>query len=684
MNRQDTPGPDAALRHMMEKRPGPPRGEPGGSARLDDMADLTRDLLARQVALEMQNQELLETRSEIEADAILLAELYDCAPVGYFSVTAQGTIRKLNRTGARMLATECSDAHGRRFADFLTPDCQHAFGNFLTQAFNGGLAATPCEISLAGDGESKTVLSLTGTLSPNGMFCRMAAMDVTEQRRVERLADQRNADLDRIFDLSHDLLAIASSDGHFRRLNPAFERVLGHDRQTLMNCCFLRFVHPDDVEATRAVMTRLLAGEDVMDFVNRYRHADGSYRWLEWRVTPYGDGLMCAVARDITGRRLAEDALRVTEGKFRNIVESSPTALHLYQLTDDGRLVLTEANAAADKELGIDHGRLVGRTIEEAFPNIAGTDFPRLYRAIANGGQGARHFEIQYDEGSVSGCYDVHVFQTAPGTIAVAFTDITERRRILEERRRNQEELEAQVQRRTGQLHKRTSQLRALASQLACAEERERRRIGALIHEDLQQMLGAALLNMGMLKPKAPDKETLEEINRIEGILRDSIQTTRSLSAELSPPVLQQCGLAAALKWLRTWYGEKYALDLTVDVPTTITEPDPDISVSLFRCVREILFNIVKHSGSRHADLRMWNTPDDCLRIAVSDHGVGFDPALVRAREGTGGIGLFGIRERLEHLGGRLEVASSPGHGSSFTLVVPLTPGARPSSGEAS
>lgn len=292
--------------------------------------------------------------------------------------------------------------------------------------------------------------------------------------------------------------------------------------------------------------------------------------------------------------------------------------------------------------------------------------------AVAKGELCGQQFETEYHHEEISGYFEVLVFQTCPGTIAVVFSNVSARKSARETLERHQEELEMRVQRRTAQLNERTRQLRALADELTHAEERERGRIAGLIHEDVQQMLVAALLNLELLKSTAASQETARDFAHIEGILRDSIRAARSLTAELSPPVLQQCGLAAALKWLRTWCGEKYAMDLSVDVDDA-ADPGPEVSVVLFRCVRELLFNTVKHAGVRSAALRMWRANKGLAKIEVSDEGAGFDPEEVRAREGSvGGFGLFSIRERLEWSGGGFEIDSSPGHGSRFTLWVPL------------
>jgi len=115
-------------------------------------------------------------------------------------------------------------------------------------------------------------------------------------------------DLRRLFELALDLLCVATTDGYFTRVNPAFERVLGYSADELKSQRFLEFVHPDDREATELELARLSEGHTVIDFENRYRAKDGGYRWLAWRSTPAkgSEGLVYAIARDVTEMKAAQ------------------------------------------------------------------------------------------------------------------------------------------------------------------------------------------------------------------------------------------------------------------------------------------------------------------------------------------------------------------------------------------
>jgi PAS domain S-box-containing protein len=146
-------------------------------------------------------------------------------------------------------------------------------------------------------------------------FVLLAFVIVRSSRTSQRIETARQAlteERDRFFDVSIDLLATASADGYFVRLNPAWTNVLGYELDELRSRPFVEFVHPDDVAATNIEAARQIdEGKSVLSFQNRYRHRDGSYRWLEWTSSPSADGaLMYAVARDVTERKLEEERLR--------------------------------------------------------------------------------------------------------------------------------------------------------------------------------------------------------------------------------------------------------------------------------------------------------------------------------------------------------------------------------------
>ncbi len=144
-------------------------------------------------------------------------------------------------------------------------------------------------------------------------------------------------------------------------------------------------------------------------------------------------------SRDISAQKQAEAVVRESEEKFRNIIISFPLGIHIYTLLEDGRLVFSGFNPAANAILGIDHAALIDVPVEVAFPGLKGTELLGQYREIARVGGGWKADQFNYDQGGVHGTYEVHVFQASPGTLVVVFADITERIRAAEALRVSEE-----------------------------------------------------------------------------------------------------------------------------------------------------------------------------------------------------------------------------------------------------
>jgi PAS domain S-box-containing protein len=139
------------------------------------------------------------------------------------------------------------------------------------------------------------------------LMVMILVITILRLRRAKAETVRKTDELDRIFNLSLDLLCISSIEGRFIRLNPAWEHALGYRLEELEDRMFMDLVHPDDVPATRQAVAELAAGKELIDFVNRYRRRDGTYRWIEWRSAPYRDKMIYAAARDITERKSAEN-----------------------------------------------------------------------------------------------------------------------------------------------------------------------------------------------------------------------------------------------------------------------------------------------------------------------------------------------------------------------------------------
>jgi PAS domain S-box-containing protein len=354
------------------------------------------------------------------------------------------------------------------------------------------------------------------------------------------------------------------------------------------------------------------------------------------------------ILHDITAQKRTEDALRETTQTLQAVIQASPLPIFA---VDRERIVKTW-NPAAERTFGWSAQEVIGRQFP-AIPKEKMDEADALFSRAMESGLTEVETLRQRKDGSLM---DVSI-SAAPlrdsrgninGVMAV-ITDITERKKA------EQKLLEDQAQ------------LKSLASQLTLAEERERRRLATKLHDRISQSLVSSKIKLDALRKS--DK-ALEDVCNSIG---QTIQDTRTLTFDLSSPVLYELGFETAVsEWLTSQIQGKH--DITVEFEDD-GEPKPldeDVRILLFRDVRELLINVVKHASAHKVKVSIRKVGSE-IHIRVEDDGWGFDTKKVAAtavREG--GFGLFSIRERLGQLGGHLEIESEPGCGTKATLIAPL------------
>jgi signal transduction histidine kinase len=220
--------------------------------------------------------------------------------------------------------------------------------------------------------------------------------------------------------------------------------------------------------------------------------------------------------------------------------------------------------------------------------------------------------------------------------------------------------------------------VRAMSAELMLAEERERRRIATVLHDAVGQTLALAKLKVESMREQQLSQQAGNglpaRLAEVYGLIDYAVQHTRTLTNELSPPVLYELGLEAALQWLADRAREQHGLTADFEDDGQPKPIGPEVRTVLFQAVRELLVNIAKHARATRCQVAIRRAGND-IQIRVEDDGSGFDPAAAVSTtrgEGTGGFGLFNVRERITRLGGRVRIDSQPAEGTRVTLVVPL------------
>jgi two-component system CheB/CheR fusion protein len=256
--------------------------------------------------------------------------------------------------------------------------------------------------------------------------------------------------------------------------------------------------------------------------------------------------------------------------------------------------------------------------------------------------------------------------------VIVTYTDITESQLAQESLRNLRSDMAATHQR---ELLERTQKMRTLAAALALAEERERRTLAQDLHDHLGQLIALIKLKaaaMTSLKLSAQRKALDECTTAVD----EANRRVRTMTFQLSPPMLYDMGLIPALDWLADEIMHIYKLRVAIHDDGALKPLDPSVSATLFRAVRELLINVAKHAKVETATIAVNVTTahdeGERLNISVSDAGAGFDPDKLTTNNGRRGFGLLSVRERLGYLGGSMSVVSTPGNGTVVTLSVPL------------
>lgn len=457
-----------------------------------------------------------------------------------------------------------------------------------------------------------------------------------------------------VFDTPELLIVVAKPDRTIVSASSGWDK-LGYAKNELKGVFWETIVHPDDLKVVYQKAAEVQVGPPVLVLDVRVRCADGSYKTISW-TGAYSSrtGLLYGVGRDVTEQLSARLRTAQIQQKLRE----------------------SEANLAKAQQIA----EIGSWSWDVSANKITWSD--QLYRIV---GLSPQEFEATYD--AYTKC--IH-----PADLEF-FKDTTTR--VLQEQKAYN--LEYRIVRRNGDIRvvhelgevgvdengssvslfgtvqditqrkQGEDSLRKLTLTLANAEQKFRRDVSDILHDEVQQLLIAARLRLSSLSPNDPSDHPKAK-HVVQDLLAQALTATLTLAKQLNPPILREGRLDLAFEWLADWMSTNHGLTVqvrSVQLPALTA----DVTEFLFTSTRELLFNVTKHSGVTHAELQLLHVSTG-LEITVSDEGSGFENNGQIESTVQGGQGLIELRERLKALGGQLNINTYGGRGCQVRMFIPI------------
>ncbi|MEX0903223.1 MAG: CheR family methyltransferase, partial [Pseudohongiellaceae bacterium] len=501
----------------------------------------------------------------------------------------------------------------------------------------------------------------------------LTTVNQENQQKVEEL-DQLSGDLHNLLTATNIATMFLDRDMRIRRFTPSMAALFNlRDRDRGRSLADLtHHLRYDELQADfQHVLGQLAPVEREV--------ADERGRWYQARLQCYRtaddriEGVVITFI-DITERKQAYELVQ----EARHIADEVINTVRSPMLVLDNDLRVQDTNATFNEMFSVEPGEIDGRLVYELSQRQ--WDIPELRQLL----------EDVLPQNKTIEDYDLdHEFKHLGRRslllnarridhlqlILLALEDITERKQARQALEQSHDQLERQVRHRTAQLHHQTQRLQYLVRELSTAEQRERKRMASVLHDELQQLLVSIKMQLNMVRGGIKDETAAASLDTALQTVDEAIETTRTLVRQVTPAVLYEEGLLPALHLLHDEMSRRHGMNVRINADGQEPPLHEQTKALLFDGVREMLFNIVKHADVKEAEVTV-RQDRDRLHMTVCDAGVGFDVDTETKRAGNSEFGLFSLGDRLKSLGGDLSIESAPGEGTRVQVHVPLAEGA--------
>jgi PAS domain S-box-containing protein len=583
-----------------------------------------------------------------------------------------GLILSANPAAAVALGYDLDEFVGtRNVRDLLAPEISHQFEQYMARLRNEGTTSGTMLVQTK-SGERRiweyyNSVRTEGVATP---IVRGMARDITERRQAEQ-ARRESEGLFRAL-----VNASSQSVWRYRSGSPMLDQidVANHawwreftgqtevERTANDGYGWLDAVHEEDRARALCLWSNLdnPAVSEPVQVTYRVRRQDGQWRWLTLNAVPHlrdAQGVVTEWAGtniDITESKHAEEALRESEERYRELFENAKDAIYVHDLS--GRY--TSLNQAAEKLSGYSREEIIGKHFSNF---VAPRDLKHvrsnLCKKLDDEGETAYQIDlITKDRRRVPVEVNSRLIFENGRAIGVQGTarDITERKRAQEA-------------------------LQIYSRRLIEAQEAERQSLARELHDEIGQVLTAVRINLQSIQSSRRKDQSLPQVDESIVIVDEALGRIRDLSLELRPSLLDDLGLASALRWYVDRYGQRTGIVAEVLCSFEDRGRLPrELETECFRIAQEALTNIVRHAQAKRVCVRV-DGGLDTLVLTITDDGIGFDSEnLLRTGSAATTLGLRGMIERATAMNGKIEIVSSPGNGTEVHARFPLKRISRP------